>query len=263
MHSASNMGSLSPDDFTQGSGESAANDFGGMTEAQHGISSECTSPLMTGSSSLAHLNGQLPPLDLSGITFPSYVPNSADFFGNMSDHEQPIFSAGLSAGSVDWSHYDGLEFSRNAEFAPSSYSQPQSYGGFDFSGPEQLPTLTANTSTSGEVSEVEDFMPNPLDEFDAVNAFRSGATAGLGFSFAHQADSLDASGLDLHDFKNKFLPTPSSHAGDEPSLLPGGFGSFAPLDEDPLYWMGDEFSGLPNLNGSPGEANLQFHWEGQ
>jgi len=65
-----------------------------------------------------------------------------------------MFSAGLSSASIDWSHYDGLDFN-NENFAASSYSQAPSFTGFDFSSIDQ-PALTT-TSTSGEISEVEDF----------------------------------------------------------------------------------------------------------
>ncbi|KAK3316424.1 hypothetical protein B0H66DRAFT_499806 [Apodospora peruviana] len=268
LHSASSLSNRSADSLS-------GSDSRGSRSPVHSNSnsrSEAASPLMSGSSSFAHLNGQLPPLDLSSIKYPPYVPNSADFFGNMSDHEQPMFSAGLSAASVDWSNYEGLEFSSKAgDFAPSSYSQPQSYGGFDFTGSEQVPTLTTNTSTSGEVSEVEDFLPNPLDDFDTTGGFRG---AGGGFSLpnthANLLGSTDLSGLDFDDFKfmkaagNKFLPTPSSLAGDEPGLLTGntaGFSGFT-LEDDPAFWMND-YTGLPNLTDSPAETNLPTFWDGQ
>jgi hypothetical protein len=77
-----------------------------------------------------------------------------DGFSSIPDQEPPIFSAGLSSASIDWSHYDGLDFN-NENFAASSYSQAPSFTGFDFSSIDQ-PALTT-TSTSGEISEVEDF----------------------------------------------------------------------------------------------------------
>jgi hypothetical protein len=77
-----------------------------------------------------------------------------DGFSSIPDQEQPMFSAGLSSASIDWSHYDGLDFN-NEDFAASSYSQAPSFTGFDFSSIDQ-PALTT-TSTSGEISEVEDF----------------------------------------------------------------------------------------------------------
>ncbi|KAK3332163.1 hypothetical protein B0T19DRAFT_439021 [Cercophora scortea] len=289
LHSTSSAGNRSMDNLLQNTGGSDSRSSKSSTnnsnsssrstsssriaQAQRSATSEATSPLMTGSSSsFAQLNGQLPPLDLSGIKYPPYVPNSADFFGNMSDHDQPMFSAGLSAASVDWSHYDGLEFSgKDAEFAPSNYSQPQSYGGFDYTGSEQVPTLTTTTSTSGEVSEVEDYLPSSLDDFDPNGGFRN---ASHGFSLGNSQASLlggtDLSGLDFDDFKymktsTKFLTTASSLAGDEPNSLSNtaaGYGGFSPLDDDPAFWIGD-YHGLPNLTDSPGEANMASFWEGQ
>ncbi|KAK0708125.1 hypothetical protein B0H67DRAFT_495833 [Lasiosphaeris hirsuta] len=281
MHSASSLGNRSVDNLLQGTNTSdsrsstgspaSSGSSEGMSQSQRRIKSEATSPLMTGSSSFAQLNGQLPPLDLSGIKYPPYVPNSADFFGNISDHEQPMFSAGLSAASVDWSHYDGLDFAgKPADFAPSSYSQPQSYGGYDYTGSEQVPTLTTTTSTSGEVSEAEEILSNPLDEFDA--SYRN-STAGSGFNLGHTQTNIltaDMSSLDFEDFRfikagNKFLPTPSSLAGDEPTMLSSsaaGFGGFASLDDDPAFWMNDYSSGLP-ITDSPTESNMASYWDGQ
>lgn len=277
LQSTSSTGTRSVDNLMHaGSGSdsrgsrSPASSGIGEGQSQRYVKSEAASPLMTGSSSsFAELNGQLPPLDLSGIKYPPYVPNSADFFGSISDHEQPIFSAGLSATSVDWSHYDGLDFASKEDFAPSSYSQPQSYSGYDYTGSEQVPTLTTNTSTSGEVSEAEDILSNPLDDYDTN--YRSN-TAGSGFGLGHTTllGNTDLRALDFDDYRfpkagNKFLPTPASLAGDEPTLLTGtsaGFTSFASLEDDPAYWMHD-YSGLPNLTDSPTESNIPTYWDGQ
>jgi hypothetical protein len=139
---------------------------------------------MTGSSSLAQSTGQLPRLDLSSITGwaqPSFSDNFDLFGASLDDHEQPIFSAGLNQPSVDWSHY-GLDFASKdmGNFAPSSYSQAQSFAGFD-----QPPTLT-----SGEVSEVEDFIPSTGDEFDPIGTFSRTSTSSTGFSLAPSHESL-------------------------------------------------------------------------
>jgi len=272
LHSTSSAGNVSVDNFmhagngsdSQGSRSPASS---GMGESQRCAKSEAPSPLLTGTStSFAQLNGQLPPLDLSGIKYPPYVPNSADFFGNISDHEQPIFSAGLSAEPVDWSHYDIGGFSSKAEFAPSSYSQPQSYSGYDFTSSEQVPTLTTTTSTSGDASEGEDILSNPLEDFDT--GYRNSATGSGFLNHASLLGSTDLSSLDFDDFRfpktgNKYLPAVSS--GDEPTLLTSastGFGGFASLEDDPAYWMHD-YSGLPNLTDSPTESNLPQFWDGQ
>lgn len=118
-----------------------------MVKSEHG------SPVVSPTANLGQWNDLLPPLDISRVS-PDHIPGM-DGFSNMPDHDQPLFSAGLSVASVDWSHYDGLEFN-NDDFAPSSYSQPPSFTGFDFNSIDQ-PALTT-TSTSGEISEVEDFV---------------------------------------------------------------------------------------------------------
>lgn len=282
MEGASGLRNRSMDDlFGAGTaGVSAAsaagsgNGEGASQAAQRRAKSEAASPLMDGSSSsFAQLNGQLPPLDLSGIKFPPYIPNSADFFGTWSDFEQPMFSAGLSATSVDWSNYDGLELAgKTADFAPSSYSQAPSYCGFDFTGSEQVPTMTTTTSTSGEVSEVEDFLSSAFDEFDT---FQSTAPTG-GYPLGHShaglfgGNTADLGNLEFDDFNqmkktgNKFLPTPSSLPSDDPTLLTSSAPSFdglPALEDHAALWMNDY--GMPNLTDSPTESNMPSFWDGQ
>lgn len=125
-------------------------------QEQRMVKSEHGSPLISPVSNLDQLNGQLPPLDLSNIPADFYSVQNIDGFSSIPDHEQPMFSAGLSSASIDWSHYDGLDFN-SENFGASSYSQAPSFTGFDFSSIDQ-PALTT-TSTSGEISEVEDFVP--------------------------------------------------------------------------------------------------------
>ncbi|KXX75025.1 Copper resistance protein CRF1 [Madurella mycetomatis] len=274
MHSTSSRGNHSMDDLVgPGAGDSeTASGFNDETsQAQRRVKSEAASPLMAGSSSFAQLNGQLPPLDLSGIKYTPYVPNSADFFGAMSDHEQPMFSAGLSAASVDWSNFDGLGLANNADdFAPSSYSQAPSYSGLDFTGSEQIPTMTTTTSTSGEVSEVEDFLSNTLDDFDTFQNTVPSNSYGVGHTHTGLVGSTDFTSLDfeynLKKAGNKFLPMPSSMAGEDPTLLtssaPGFSGGFTSLEDDSAFWMND-YTGLPNVTDSPTESNMPSFWDGQ
>jgi hypothetical protein len=126
-------------------------------QEQRMVKSEHGSPHQNVTSNLDLLNGQLPPLDLSSIPGDYNFMHNLDNFSAIPDHEQPMFSAGLSSASIDWSHYDGLDFN-NDNFAASSYSQAPSFTGFDFSSIDQQPALTT-TSTSGEISEVEDLIP--------------------------------------------------------------------------------------------------------
>ena len=118
-----------------------------MVKSEHGSPAQCPN------TNVEQLNGLLPPLDLSNMTDYNFMQNF-DGLSGVQDQEQPLFSAGLSAASIDWSHYDGLGFNSNGDdFAPSSYSQAPSFTGFDFTNVDQ-PALTT-TSTSGEISEVE------------------------------------------------------------------------------------------------------------
>ncbi|RYC56610.1 hypothetical protein CHU98_g9608 [Xylaria longipes] len=193
------------------------------------IKSEQASPLMGGNSSFQQLNGQLPPLDLSNIQYPEYT-STFDLFGNngLSDHEAPTFSAGLSAGSVDWTQYDGLELNGGDSIASSSFDPMQTYTGFDIAGSVE-PTLTSN---SGDVSEAEDFASafndTPLD------GFRSGASG----SYLSMPESLvtsnDLSNLDFDQFKG------TAAASKFMSLA-------APLD-DAGYIEEDNYWGINSFN---------------
>lgn len=175
------------------------------------VKSEATSPLL--SSTRASLGG-LPPLDLSNIDYPSASGDSSfDLFpAGMGEQDGPIFSAGLSA-SVDWSHYD-LSDSKTGSFAPSSYSQTgtQSFNGlFEFgSASEQLPSLANTTSTSGDVSESEDF------------------TAGADDALFRQ-NNVDLSSIDYDRF----------YKNAEQDTMMGSGASL--VEEDPAFWM-------PNYN---------------
>ncbi|KAK5661929.1 hypothetical protein OQA88_10039 [Cercophora sp. LCS_1] len=274
LHGTSSTGNRSVDNLmhaasandAQSGGSPASTSSGDVVlPSQRRVRSEAASPQMTGSSSsFSQLNGQLPPLDLSGISYRPYVTNSADFF-NISD-DPPMFSAGLSAQSVDWSHYDIPDFgNKTGDFAPSSYSHPPSYNGYEFTGSEQVPTLTTNTSTSGEASEAEDILSNPLDDYEAQ--FRSDVNGGFTLGQSGLLGSGDFSGLDYDDFGlgktgNKFLPTPASLAGDDPTLLANsapGFSTFS-LDDDPTYWMSNYESALPVFTESPTEASVAPFW---
>jgi len=236
------------------------------------VKSEATSPRLGTSASLGHLHSQLPPLDLSAIEYPAYVANY-EMFSAVSDQDQGLFSAGLTATSVDWSHYD-LDFNASKtgdNFAPSSYSQGQSYGGFEFNGSEQAPTLT--TTTSGEVSEVEDFAgAGPVEDLDAATFSGTSVTSNA-FSLTAQSNMLSRAEFGTIDFDgakylkagNKFLPTPSSFAGEDSALPTGtsvGSNSFSFLEDETLLWSNDYAHGLPTFTDSPDPNTLTF-WDGQ
>lgn len=225
---------------------------------QRQVKSEAASPLMTGSSSFSELNSQLPPLDLSGINYTPYVPDGGisdnfDLFGSYDDHEQPMYSAGLSAAPVDWSHYNLDSVSKDVnDFAPSNFSQSQSFGGFD-------PHMTQ--STSGEISEVEDLIPSTRDEFDPMGSFSRTSTNSTGFSLppaqAELLASLDLNGTTFNDFK-----TAASMPGDDSSLgasVTSDMGGYS-MVEDALWMTEYDF---PAVNESPADPNAAVFWEMQ
>lgn len=118
-------------------------------QEQRRVKSEHGSPMISPISGLDLPTGFLPPLDIAneyGFLQSSECVSGID--------DQPIFSAGLNPPSIDWSHYDGLDFN-DSNFGPSSYSQAPSFTGLDFSSADYSALTT--TSTSGEISEVEDF----------------------------------------------------------------------------------------------------------
>ncbi|KAI9736561.1 MAG: hypothetical protein M1818_006072 [Claussenomyces sp. TS43310] len=186
-------------------------------QEQRQIKSEHNSPVL-GSTNFDQLNSQLPPLDLSSVeAFPDYTFSGFfDGFPAMPDLDHSIFSGGLSATSVDWSHYDGLDF--NDRFATSELSQAPSFTGFDYSSVDQ-PGLTM--STSGEISEVEDFgatsdpgrplrpslakQQNGSDfdnsDFGDVDGYRlSTASSFMSLPQAQMLANHDSSSLDIEDF---------------------------------------------------------------
>ncbi|KAF6812594.1 copper fist DNA binding domain-containing protein [Colletotrichum plurivorum] len=236
LHSTGSLGSHSPERVGDSSLKDPISGRAGPVCQQRLVKSEAASPLMRASTSFQQLNNQLPPLDLSSIEYPTYVPNATfDLFsgsGMSSDHDAPIFSAGLSTTSVDWSHIDLGE--KMDKFAPSSYSQAgaQSFNGvFDLgTGSEPAPTLAATTSTSGEVSEVEDNFIAGDSDYDG---FGTGSS-----SFIHPTNFLstgtDLSAIDYDSFvkssTNKFMTAPSF---DESGPNVGSSVSF---DDDPAIW---------------------------
>ena len=150
------------------------------------VRSEHGSPKPRSGISMDQLNGQLPSLDLSYSAFDSvtstgsmpdnynYQPTSggyASYFPpngrSIDSSDQPIFSAGLAMPVVDWSAMD-LPFDAGA--FSSTYSQPPSYASFDHtSNMGGQPGLT--TSSSGEVSEVEDYLPRSTTSPDTATNY--------------------------------------------------------------------------------------------
>lgn len=239
-------------------------------QEQRKVKSEHGSPLLSPSSNLDQLNGLLPPLDFSNITGDCNFMQNVDGFSSIPDHEQPMFSAGLSSASIDWSHYDGLDFN-NENFAASSYSQAPSFAGFDFSSIDQ-PALTT-TSTSGEISEVEDFglgdtngtRPTLLtnqygSDFDNsdfggdIDGYRlSAASSYIGLPQAQMLAGTNVGDLDVDAFL-KGVPTSNGYAvhhglptssyaettkmmQSSPAFDEAAFQLLSPEDENDNFWM--------------------------
>ncbi|KAI1088139.1 hypothetical protein F5B19DRAFT_486171 [Rostrohypoxylon terebratum] len=197
------------------------------------------SPSISSTSSFAHLNGQLPPLDLSGIRYQDYSTSTSSstfdlFSGVSADYEPPMFSAGLSAASVDWAQYDGLELKGESGLTPSSFDQTHSYlGGLDFGGSTE-PTLTSN---SGDVSETEDFVSAFSEsQFDGFRGGYLGDMSQSGSMLMGNSASADLGALDFDQFKatsKQLLSTQSSF--DEG-------GSVFPWVDDEACWGMNNFT---------------------
>lgn len=247
-------------------------------QEQRMVKSEHGSPLMSPSSNLDQLNGLLPPLDLSNIPG-DYNFLSVDNYSAVPDNEQPLFSAGLSAASIDWSHYDGLDFN-NDNFAASSYSHAPSFTGFDFSSIDQ-PALTT-TSTSGEISEVEDFGPvsdngaarptllnnqygSDFDNSDFggdIDGYRlSTASSYIGMPQAQMLASNNVESLDMDAFlkgvttssgySNHGLPTSFAEDGkirQTPSPFDDNTFQLSAEGENEAFWMNDYTSNSIAIN---------------
>ncbi|KAI5861338.1 hypothetical protein GGS23DRAFT_147167 [Durotheca rogersii] len=218
------------------------------------------------SSSFHQLNGQLPPLDLSGIRYVDY--SALDMFGGGGlssaaadyDYEPPMFSAGLDA-SVDW--FDIKAEAGLAGATPSSFDRARSassfLGGLDYVGGSTTePTLTSN---SGDVSETEDFAsgfdsgpPSHLDSFRSAYLGLSHHAHAHAHGAATTAASMlaggaDLSTLDFDQFKgtaatSKLLSTQSSTSASSASLLDDGSGAVFPASfvEDDGYWSMSNFT---------------------
>jgi hypothetical protein len=256
-------------------------------QEQRRVKSEHGSPLLSPASNFDQPNGHLPPLDLSNLAGDYSFLQNLDGFSTIPDQEQPIFSAGLCSTSIDWSHYDGLDFN-NENFAASSYSQAPSFTGYDFSSVDQ-PALTT-TSTSGEISEVEDFgtlsdttasRPALLNnqygsEFDNsdfggdLDGYRlSTASSYIGMPQAQMLASNNVEALDMDTFLKGVATTPNGYAGtnrglpntdyDEddktgqtPSPFDDNFHQLATEEENDAFWMNGFTSNVAISNG-PGD----------
>ncbi|CAK7208881.1 transcriptional activator haa1 [Sporothrix bragantina] len=251
--------------------------------------SETASPLMFASSfPQAHqlsgtTNNPLAPLNMGMVggfgsssnfaTYNAFSPEQLD---------QPLFSAGLSAPSVDWSQF-GLDFDRGfSTSTDDKFASAEAFGftrnfGYEFNGSEQAPTMT--TGTSGEVSEAEDPIVPGLDDYeydydyDGINDAASGSIA---FSRTNSSFNLpiatsnvnvrsntvsgDMNELRFLKAGNKCLPTPLAGVADDLTALRSiiGMPQVAGRDDDEsALWM-NEYTGLPSMTESPESDGMSF-----
>ncbi|RKF56256.1 putative copper fist dna binding domain protein [Erysiphe neolycopersici] len=83
-------------------------------------------------------------------------PQSLDSMSSALDIDNPLYYAGVNSTSIDWSHYEGLQFNNNENFTGGPFSQPSSFTGFDFVSLDQPPPTS--TPTSGDLSEFDDLL---------------------------------------------------------------------------------------------------------
>lgn len=175
--------------------------------------------------------GGLPPLDLQ---YPSYNGNgqySEEYSQSpsglenyyTSQEEPPAMSAGLSMPAVDWNDIDLTSGAFSA-----AYSQPPSYASFEHSNMSR-PALT--TSSSGEVSEVDDYInhgqgtllrPDPAStSAEDVSYNRLSSSS---FTSLPQPSTLSSRNLDSLDYETFLHTTASPSEFEEPTV--GGSGAF-------------------------------------
>ncbi|KAI9769090.1 MAG: hypothetical protein M1840_004441 [Geoglossum simile] len=177
------------------------------------IKSEHTSPEIRATSNFDQQNGQLQPLDLSFSDFgASQLDSCATSYDYWSpDADTPIYSAGLNIPPSDWSALD-LPLDSNA-FDPTSVRAPYV---FDYSNLVQ-PALT--NSSSGEPSEVDDFIPvndtlsyrppSLVHNSDSSDSYEGGETESyrlsntssfMGLPQASMLSSSNLESLDIDEF---------------------------------------------------------------
>lgn len=182
------------------------------------------------------IDGSITPLELSYPSFnqgmPSPIPDDYNYPSSRgyepyftSQEEAPILSAGLISPVEHWSAVD-LPLDNGAFSA--TYSQPASYTSYDHNVGQ--PGLT--TSSSGEVSEVDDYISQyPLKseqvtstspEVSDSSAYRLSSTSS--YMSVPQASILSDSNLNGHDM-DTFLHATASPTELEKSEYSGPLGS--------------------------------------
>ena len=175
--------------------------------------------------------GGLPPLDLQ---YPSYNGNgqySEEYSQSpsglenyyTSQEEPPAMSAGLSMPAVDWNDIDLTSGAFSA-----AYSQPPSYASFEHSNMSR-PALT--TSSSGEVSEVDDYINHGQGSLLRPDLASTSAEdvsynrlSSSSFTSLPQPSTLSSRNLDNLDYETFLHTTASPSEFEEPTV--GGSDAF-------------------------------------
>lgn len=188
----------------------------------------------------------LPPLDVTSAQNwqSSYgTAGSIGMFDGQDEIGGGLFSAALSAVSVDWRQY-GLDYGSKdmGTFAPSSYSQAASLGGFD----------QHSAMPSGNASEIED-----LPAVDPMGTYPGNGSASNGFSFTASQESLaNAVGLSSSDFgftqtskdsqENRLLDSAAPLASEDVVLGAFAAPDMSEFQDDAFFWLQQQgYSGLP------------------
>ncbi|RCI16453.1 hypothetical protein L249_2669 [Ophiocordyceps polyrhachis-furcata BCC 54312] len=211
-----------------------------LTHEQRRVKSETTSPRI--GAGFASLNSALPRLDLSNIDCSVSTNNNSglDMFGSClpPDHDAAAYSAGINIPSVDWNHY---KFSQTKTDAPpSSFGHPFGGGGgggdggggcmAEFvHGSDHIPRLANTTSTSGDVSEVEDAMSGDFNRRFGTGGF----LRHQGGNLLGQLNSIDYDGLYPHKTESSGLIPVSMVEDDAAFWVPGYNESITAMEEGP------------------------------
>ena len=167
-------------------------------------------------------NGDLPPLDLSYATYEaaqgqypeeySQSPRAFESYYSTSHEELPALSAGMNIPRVDWS---AVDLPLDGAYS-TAYSQPPSYASFDHSNVGQQ---GLNTSSSGELSEVDDYVSHNPHGKSLRPEIASTSADELKYK---SMDSSSAESLNFNPTSSPSYPTSSSSFPNppHPSLLP-------------------------------------------
>lgn len=239
-------------------------------QEQRLIRSEHGSPYLAPSSVEDASHVQRPALDVLGEFSTEYRYMPLETFAP-NDNEPCTFSSALSLTPVDWSHYD---FS-NENYDTSSYSQAQSFTGFDFGSIDQPARTT--TSTSGEISEVEDFgstadsgarpilkkqFGSEASDFGDHDGYRLGTTSSYVVGLQappHSNNNMESLTMEefllkscgnkyapaVDDFVSDDIPVCPKYTQDATATMPSGLSSFQlPMADDVgSPWMIDFTTG--------------------